>query len=90
MQAYHRGIGYPEYVWFTSGGLTAEWWTEVPVANSSCPPWLVAKSINGSFGFLPHGYIVDEDEVFDTLSGEVYNYNNYYAVFINNFVEFAN
>ena len=90
MQAYHRGIGYPEYVWFTSGGLTAEWWTEVPVANSSCPHWLVAKSINGSFGFLPHGYIVDEDEVFDTLSGEVYNYNNNYAVFVNNFVEFTN
>ena len=70
MQAYHRGLTYPKYVWFTpDGGFSPLWWTEE--SNSSCPHWIVAKALNGSFGFVPHGYIVDEDDVFDTLSGEV-------------------
>ena len=71
-QAYYRGLVYPEYVWFTVGGFTAEWWTEVTETNYSCPHWLVAKALYGSFGILPSGYIVDEDDIFDTLSGEVH------------------
>ena len=71
MQAYHRGLVYPEYVWFTSGSFPAEWWTEVTGTNSSCPRQLVAKAIYGSLVVLLSGIIVDEDGIFDTLSGEV-------------------
>ena len=73
MQAYHRGLVFPEYVWFTSGGFPTEWWTEVTGTNSSCPHQLVAKALYGSFAVLPSGYIVVEDGIFDTLSGEVRN-----------------
>ena len=72
LQAYREGLIYPKYVWFTTGGFTPQWWTEE--SNSTCPHWMVAKALNGSFDFVPHGYIVDEDDVFDTLSGEVCPY----------------
>ena len=82
MQAYHRGLVYPKYVWITTG--TPQWWTEIPESNSSCPHQLVAEALLGSLSFLPNGYVVDKDDVFDTLSGEVDNYNNFVVFIIHN------
>ena len=74
MQAYHRGLTYPKYVWFTpDGGFSPLWWTEE--SNSSCPHWIVAKALNGSFGFVPRGYIVDEDNAFSGEVSYVHTYN---------------
>ena len=72
MQAYYRDLVYPEYVWFILGDATPQWWTEIPETNSSCPHSLVAKVVNGSFGFVPHGFLLDEDNNENTFSGTVH------------------
>ena len=74
IQAYYRDLVYPEYVWFILGDATPQWWTEIPETNSSCPHSLVAKVVNGSFGFVPHGFLLDEDNNENTFSGTVHIY----------------
>ena len=77
IQAYHRGLVYPEYVWFISEGSTTEWWIELNSTNSSCLHSLVAKALHGSFEFFPHGFLLNEHINVDTLSGEVATYFQY-------------
>ena len=71
LQAYHRGMRYPDYVYLPLGGFDDEWWENYPETNTSCSHSVIAEMINGSISVVPEGYFPAQNSSIKTISKQV-------------------
>ena len=70
IQAYHRKMFAPKYVWITPSWYSKGWWRE-DYGNTSCTPDFIKKMLNSSLAVTPNGYFVSDDPSTVTFSGMV-------------------
>ena len=70
VQAYHRRMFGPKYVWITPSWYSKGWWKE-DYGNASCTQNFIVKMLNNSLAVTPNGYFTSDDKSTATFSGMV-------------------
>ena len=70
MQAFHRGLIAPKYVWMTQLWYNRQWWNNPNVAITHCTSENMNIAVIGSIGVIPDGYLLSQSNL-PTASGLV-------------------
>ena len=71
LQAYHRNMYAPTYVWMLPMWFNVGWWNNT--VNSSCTTENMMTVLNGTLGTVPHGFFVMDNKTRKAISGLVRN-----------------
>ena len=71
LQAYHRNMYAPTYVWMLPMWFNDGWWNNT--AYSSCTTENMMTVVNGTLGTVPHGFFLMDNKTRKAISGLVRN-----------------
>ena len=71
LQAYHRKMYAPSYVWMLPVWYNEGWWNNT--VNVSCTTENMMTVVNGTLGTVPHGAFVMDNKTRKAISGLVRN-----------------
>ena len=78
IQAYHRNMISPHYVWITPGWYQNYWWKSYfGSANKNCTREIMELAVNGSLSLLPRGMFPLQNDSALTTSGIVSQTNHF-------------
>ena len=77
IQAYHRNMISPRYVWITPGWYQNYWWKSYfGSVNKNCTREILELTVNGSLSLLPRGMFPLQNDSALTTSGIVSQTNH--------------